>query len=203
MTKRFTLYLGSLVLTSVLLGACSRPVAYFQPEKRVNYATSSVAVAAKTDVIAQPVASVEVPVAVASVVEPSTSTNAAVNQLEAYVRNDTKLADNKQFNKRVERLKNQLSASATHETVATTASVHKASLLERLMVKKLNKKISKHLAPDSPKKPMINGGLLAGGAVLLLVGLLLMILGSGTGATIGLIVAIVGLLGLIFGLLAS
>lgn len=201
MTKRFTLYLGSLLLTGALLGACSRPVAYFQPEQRVHYSSPTAAVAPKTDVVEQSVAPVESPAVVASVSEANVP--AVADQLDALVRNDSKLAENKQLSKRVSRLKNMLSESATQKTVAATTTVRKANVLERLMIKKLNKKISKHLAPDSPKKPMVNGGLLAGGVILLVIGLLLLLLGSGTGATIGLIAAIVGALALIFGLLAT
>ena len=200
MTKRFTLYLGSLVVTSALLGACSRPVAYFQPEHRVHYA-APIAVAAKTGAVEQPTAPVEL--SVAPVTELNSSANTTIDQLDAYVRNDTKLAANKQLSKRVDRLKKLLPQSTTHETIAATAPAHKANVFERLIMKKLNKKISKHLSPNNPKKPMANGGLLAGGAVLLLGGILLMILSSGTAATIGLIAAIIGLLALIFGLLAS
>lgn len=193
MTKRFTLYLGSLVVTSALLGACSRPVAYFQPEHRVHYAAPIA--------VEQPTAPVEL--SVAPVTELNSSANTTIDQLDAYVRNDTKLAANKQLSKRVDRLKKLLPQSTTHETIAATAPAHKANVFERLIMKKLNKKISKHLSPNNPKKPMANGGLLAGGAVLLLGGILLMILSSGTAATIGLIAAIIGLLALIFGLLAS
>ena len=50
---------------------------------------------------------------------------------------------------------------------------------------------------------MINGGLLSGSLLLLIGGILLLALTSGTAAVIGLIAAVVGALGIIFGLPAS
>lgn len=203
MTKRLTIHLSNLLVVGALLGACSRPVAYFQPEQQVHYSSPTTSVAAKTGQVEQPVPPADAPVATVTVAGPTTQVNASIDQVEVYVRNDHKLAQNKQLSRRIDRLKHLVSASAATETVTSTAPSHKMSVLEQLMMKKLSKKISRHIAPTNPKKPMVNGGLLTGGAVLLIGGLLLLLLSSGTGATIGVIVALVGLLALIFGLLAS
>ena len=50
---------------------------------------------------------------------------------------------------------------------------------------------------------MINGGLLTGGVILVLAGLLLIVLTSGTASTIGVIALLVGALALVLGLIAS
>ena len=73
------------------------------------------------------------------------------------------------------------------------------NFLQRVMVKKMNKRISKQLAPEHPDKPMANKTILVAGAVVLLIGLLLIVLGSAGGlSTIvlgaGIVLLLVGLL---------
>ena len=69
------------------------------------------------------------------------------------------------------------------------------------MFKKMNKQINRQLAPAHPEKAMLSRGyLIGGGAVLLIGGLLLLIIGTGTAAFIGLIIALVGAVGLILAL---
>lgn len=203
MTKRFLLYLSCLVSTGLLLGACSRPVAHYQRGPVIHYSSAQ----PNTTVVNNAVAQTDAPTATSTKavtsVELTNQTNAAVEQLEAYVRNDNKLAANKRASKRIDRLKRLVAESAATNTVSSANTAHKMTVLERFMVKKLNKKISKHLTPDSSKKTMINGGLLGGSLVLIIVGILLLALTSGGGAVIGLVLAIVGALGLVYGLLAS
>jgi hypothetical protein len=73
--------------------------------------------------------------------------------------------------------------------------------MERLVLKKINKKINHQLAPQNPNKPMVNAGVLATGAVLVIVGLLLVLLTSGTASTLGIIVLLAGAVLLLVGLL--
>ena len=93
--------------------------------------------------------------------------------------------------------------AASHSTLAPTAvaAPRKLNLIERIVLKKVNKKISHRLAPAHPDKAMLSKGpILIGGAVLLTGGLLLLIMGSGTVAFIGLIASLIGALGVILGL---
>ena len=65
----------------------------------------------------------------------------------------------------------------------------------------MNKQISKQLAPNHPEKALIGKGKLIGSLVLLVAGLLMLILGTGTLAFIGLIIGLVGALGVIVSVL--
>lgn len=201
MKKTLTTYLSCLLAGGLLLGACSRPVAYFQRSSVGQRATLPVAqptVMALT--AAAPVAAVgQAPINSLA----STSSTATVDQLEAYVRNDAKLATSKTLIKRIDHIKSMVVASSIGHNQTQATTQHKATVLEKLMTKKVNAKINKHLSPNQPQKPMINGGLLGGSLVLVIVGLLLLLLTTGTVATIGLIAAVIGAIGVIFGLLAS
>jgi PBP1b-binding outer membrane lipoprotein LpoB len=199
-------FLASLLML-VLFAACSRPVAYFQPSAREHFATAP----ARTE----PVKAVDVPAPVAAETPAPTlattpteqvaQANAAISQVDALVRNDAKLATDKTVQKRLSRVRTLLAATSAKATMAPAANAapKKMNLVERLMVKKLNKKISKQLAPNQPDKAMANTGLLTGGAVLVVIGLLLLLLTSGTGATVGVILLLGGAVILLLGLLAS
>ncbi|QJD81449.1 hypothetical protein HH216_20800 [Spirosoma rhododendri] len=69
------------------------------------------------------------------------------------------------------------------------------------MLRKVNKQISRQLAPNQPQKAMIKKGKLIGSVVLLIAGLLMLIFGTGTLAFIGLIVSLVGAVGTIVSLI--
>lgn len=196
--------LASLLMIA-LFAACSRPVAYVQPSAREHFAT----IPAK----AEPVSAVEVPAS--AVVETSTSAiaptpagqlaqaSAALDQVDGMVRNDSKLATDKTVQKRLNRVRQFLSVTSAKaaQTSSTTTAPRKMNLMERMMLKKMDKKISKHLAPANPEKAMAIKGILAAGAVLVLGGILLLLLTTGTGATIGVIAIIGGLVLLLLGLL--
>ncbi|GAB3958101.1 hypothetical protein GCM10028805_51880 [Spirosoma harenae] len=179
-----------------LLSACSRPVAYFQ-HKAATSATSH------QDPAVSDVSSLETSSTITTTAQLPSHIN--LSQLETYVRNDARLASHKQLRKRMDRLKRLLATSATEKSTNVTPvyQVHKTSAIERLMVKKLNTSVKKHLSPNHPEKPMLNSGLLSGGAILFIGGLLLLLLTTGTGAVIGLIALIIGILALLLGLLAS
>ncbi|ADB37202.1 hypothetical protein [Spirosoma linguale] len=190
----FAAFLGTAILSS-----CSRPVAYFQPSARESFksAQPEVAVASTPVDVAQPVAAVSpVPVSMAA---PATSadeqlaqTKEAVKQVDAYVRNDNKLASNKKLAKRMERLNEMLATTTTKATVATnTASTKKMSLMERTMLKKMDKKIKNHVAPDQTKAMNSNVRL---GIIIGIVGLLLLILGGGS------VLGVIGGIGFVVGL---
>lgn len=94
----------------------------------------------------------------------------------------------------------QLGSTRETTSPATTHAVRKMNGVQRLLLKKLNKRIGQQLAPNHPEKALVKTGKLVGSLVLLIGGLLMLILGSGTVAFIGLIVALVGGVGTIVSL---
>ncbi len=197
----FSRNLFAALMSVALLSSCSRPVAYFQKSQRESFTTTASGPAvAPTSVITETPA--EQPAqAVAVVAEvPAVQAVAAVAQLDAMVSSDSKLAADKSVQKRMNRVK-QMLATATQKSALNTApeQPQKMNFLQRMMVKKMNKRISKQLAPEHPDKPMANKTILVAGAVVLLIGLLLIVLGSAGGlSTIvlgaGIVLLLVGLL---------
>lgn len=192
----FVVFVGTTFLAS-----CSRPVAYFQPSAREHFTSAQpVAIAVTPPADATPSTETAQPVDVATAVPkpaaPATQqlvqTKQAVSQLEAYVRNDTKLASNKKLAKRMTRLNEMLTASNSQATLsANAAPAKKVSLMERMMLKKMDKKIKNHVAPDEAKAMNSNVRL---GLIIGLIGLILWLLGGGS------VLALIGLIGFIVGL---
>ena len=124
----------------------------------------------------------------------------AVSQVEAYVRNDSKLASNKKLAKRMARL-NEMMTTATEKAAVstTTASTKKMTFMERTMLKKLDKKIKNHVAPEKTNVMDRNVRL---GLIIGLIGLLLWLLGGASVlAVIGLIMFVVGLVLVLIGVI--
>ena len=193
--------LFSVLFAPLLLASCARQQAYFQPTARESFKTAP-AVA-----VAQPAEIAPLAEAVSVVLQPAPAVQLAqakqaISEVEAYVRNDSKLASNKKLTKRMTRL-NELMTTSVEKTASETdvASTKKMNLMQRFMLKKMNKKISHQLAPANPEKAMAVKGILALGAVILIAGLLLVLLTTGTGATIGVIGIIAGLALLLIGLI--
>ncbi|WP_420147756.1 hypothetical protein [Spirosoma sp.] len=190
----FSKYLFSALVGTALISSCSRPVAYFQPTAREQFKSvqpEAVAVATPAQTVeATPVETSAPAVAVAET-EQVKQTKQAVDQLDAYVRNDSKLASNKKLTKRMDRL-NQLLSNATTKAAApaSAASTKKATLMERMMLKKLDKKIKNHVAPDEAKAMNSNVRL---GLIIGLVGLLLWLLGGGS------VLSVIGIIGFVVG----
>lgn len=184
-----------------VFASCSRPVAYFQPTAREHFAVAP-AQANTVAAAAAPVNAIETPVVITPAQQQVQATT-AMDQVDALVRNDGKLSADKTVQKRLNKVRTMLAKTSTESTVAANTSVtaKKMSFMERLMVKKINKKITKQLAPQNPEQAMAIKGVLAAGAILVLAGLLLVILTSGTAASIGLVALIVGLVLLLIGLL--
>jgi hypothetical protein len=189
MTSTFTQHLCAALIAAALLTSCSRPVAYFQRGPAESFATSN------TQAIATPVQ------ASTTLDQPPVQTNTTTAQFEAYGSIDSKPATNKTLSKRMVRLKNLLASTAGTMSPKVTNAPHKMNLMERLVIKKMNKHISKQLAPNHPEKAMINTGKLIGGAVLLIAGLIMLFAGTGTVAFIGIILSLVGALGILVSVL--
>jgi hypothetical protein len=191
--RTLTKHLFAALLGTALLASCSRPVAYFQPTAREQFAVNKpeeATVASSTDVAVESVAvSAEMPAVATTQVE---QVKQAVSKVEAYVRNDSKLAASKTLNKRMDRL-NQLLKTATDKAVVSTKAspTRKMTFMERTMLKKMDKKIKNHVAPDKTEAMNSNVrlGIIVGG-----IGLLLLILGGSS------VLSVIGLIGLIIGL---
>ncbi|QMW00166.1 hypothetical protein [Spirosoma foliorum] len=184
----------------IVVSSCSRPVAYFQPTAREHYAAKT----SESAPVVTPSTSVDqTPVVETTNAQQLAQANSSLNELDAMVSTNTKLANNKTVQKRLNRVRTLLASASTKASLSPTevAAPKKMNLMERMMVKKMNKKISKQLAPNNPEKTMMNSGTLATGAVLVLIGLLLLLLTTGTAATVGVIALVVGAVLLLVGLL--
>ena len=190
MTSTLLQRVGAALVGIALFSSCSRPVAYFQrgpADPAIVRQTQTVASATAVPVVALPTESV------AQVTETLPSS-------DAYVSVSSKPVTHKQVNERSVRMTNLLgSARATLSPTATHAA-RKMNGIQRLMLKQLNKRIGHQLAPNHPEKALVKTGKLVGSLVLLIGGLLLLILGTGTVAFIGLIVSLVGGVGVVVSL---
>ncbi|GAB3929329.1 hypothetical protein [Larkinella terrae] len=203
------------LLTSALLSACSRPYATYQkmPVERFGSRQEVPAVQAQptaSDEVA--VVSVEAP-AVSSTEQATPMTTAAalknVEQKlqEAVARNDNKVAGSKKIEKRMARVQALLAeASAKAATTTTTdkttsalTTTHKMSLAERMMMKKIDKKIKNSLAPDDAKamSRTLRAGIIVG-----VVGLLFAVLFGGVLGLLGVLMLIAGLVLILVDVLA-
>ncbi|GAB4034750.1 hypothetical protein [Spirosoma gilvum] len=191
MNTTYKRFIHVALIGSALFTSCSRPTAYFQrgPAEAFNpRTTQTVPTVAPLPVVPSPTESV-----IPEQVEQAQST--------AYVRNDNKQVASKKLGKRIDHMKHLIVASQGTQQLVTVATPRKLNLVERAVLRKLNKQISHRLAPAHPEKAMLTKApILIGGAVLLIGGLFLLILGTGTVAFIGLIASLIGALGVILGL---
>lgn len=198
----FSKNLFAALMGAAILSSCSRPVAYFQPSQREHFtAPKTETVAAVTPVaVDQPMAeAAPAPEVVPTKTEQIAQAKAVMSQVEAYVRNDSKLASNKKLNKRIARA-NELLATANEKTAVSTnvASAKKMSLMERVMLKKIDKKIKNHVAPDKPSamNQNLRNGIIIGG-----IGLILSLIFGGVLGIIGVILLVVGVVLIVLGVL--
>jgi cell fate (sporulation/competence/biofilm development) regulator YlbF (YheA/YmcA/DUF963 family) len=196
----FSKQLFTALLGVVILSSCSRPVAYFQPSAREHIVSTA---PPTIPLVATPTPVDQAPVMGVSTAQQLAQASSTLNEVDALVSTNNKLSANKTVQKRLNRVRALLASASTKASLAPTevAAPKKMNLVERLMVKKMNKKISKQLAPNNPDKAMINSGTLATGAVLVIVGLLLILLTTGTAFTVGVIALLAGAVLLLVGLL--
>lgn len=199
--KNNTRYALTALLSISLLASCSRPQAFVQRSTRESFARTE-QVAANTVSEINPPATSAVELS-APAEQPAAQLETVSQQLEASARDNSALTADRSVQKRLARVRTMLAAASTKAASAevVSAPAKKPNLAERLMLNKINKKIGKQLAPQNPEKTMLNVGTLTTGAVLVLIGLLLMLLTTGTAATIGLVALIVGAVLLLVGLL--
>ncbi|QJD77038.1 hypothetical protein [Spirosoma rhododendri] len=202
--KAFSLPVLAALSLATVLTSCNRQQALFQRTPAVSYAAPAPA-AAPVIAVEQPVVITETTPASADVTTPAAQAaqaKAALTQLDALVSANPSLTGNKRVEKRMSKVRTMLtSLSTTNAAPVATTAPKKMNLVQRMMLKKMDRKISKQLAPANPEKAMISSGTLALGAVLVIVGLLLILLTSGTGSVIGIIALLAGAVVLLLGLL--
>ena len=193
------------LLMVALFTACSRPTAYFQPTTREHFSRAAKPASA-THMTSQITGLEVVPAGDAAPTNTlAIQATEALDNVDALVRNDQKLVADKTVQKRLSRVRTMLATAAGKGNLTSTTGTtsEKANLMQRLMVKKLNRTISNQLAPANPEKAMAIKGILALGAVVLLAGIIILLISAAgtTGATIGVIGIIGGLILLLIGLI--
>ena len=191
MTSTFTKHLCAALLGVAALSSCSRPVAYFQRGPVMHYNTPKTETVAVVVAPAETVAFAPVAVATPAPAEQVAQANAAVEKLEAYVRNDNKLATDKKLSKRMDRMRAMLATAATKMSLTpnAAASTKKMNLLERMAVKKIDKQIKNKLSPERTMAKSV----LTIGIVIAIIGLILLLIGGSGLGTLGVIALVVGL----------
>lgn len=191
MTHFFTRSLCSTVLAVALLVSCTRPVAYFQ-RGPVQPASRSVG---QTVTMIKPV---QQPDESSQVVAQSRTT---VNPADAYVWQTDQLPVSNALGNRISQAGTRLVSSTGAQRLTETNAPRKLTGMERLVLRKVNKQISRQLAPNQPQKPMISKGKLILSILVLIAGVLLMTLSTGPLIFIGLVVTLFGALGTIVSLI--
>lgn len=186
---------------TAFLGSCSRPVATFQPSKAERFysvQTPAAPVAAQETVVSEPVAVAAVVAETpAAPVTANATINEAMTKAEAYASTKARPADARKLERRITKIREVLATTPQQAVVTNNAATQKTSLVKRMMLKSMDKKIQKHLAPEQPMR----SSTLTAGLVIGLIGLLLLLLTTGTAATIGLIALVAGIVLVILGLL--
>lgn len=184
--------LGALIIVA-LLSSCSRPYATFQKTTQEHFYTKANAQTPLPVATAQP----EVMDTPTPTPKPTTIAE-ALDQYEAVAsaKATTSLESHK-IAKRVARMRTIMNTTQSKSAVNTAPTTPKLNLMQRVVMKSINKKIEKHLAPQQPMvRNLLTIGLIVG-----LIGLLLVLIGTGTVYSLGYVGIIVGLILIIASLL--
>ncbi|GAB4037479.1 hypothetical protein GCM10028809_52720 [Spirosoma gilvum] len=123
--------------------------------------------------------------------------------MDALARNDSKPIGDKVVQQRFHHSRTLLVTPLDNISLepSKTNNPQRKTGIQRFLLKKISKRLSRRLTPDRPVKTALVEGILVLGAVLLLGGVLLVLLTSGTGFAIGVIALAAGLVCLLVGLL--
>ncbi|RRB02298.1 hypothetical protein [Larkinella rosea] len=195
------------LIATVLFSACSRPYATYQKMPVEHFASQKPKTApvfsteAALPVMEQTVAAIPSESQPVSAVPPSS----ALNQVQKAMDQVTASSDNKVVNnklqKRMARIQSMLTTTSNQSNLASTQNkvAKKPNLAERLMLKNVDKKIKRALAPNHPNAPKAVNVIVTVGAIVALVGLILFL--ATTSNAIGVTLLIVGLVLLLVGLI--
>jgi hypothetical protein len=145
MTTIFTQSLCAALLAVAMLTSCSRPVAYFQrgPVDSSNKTSTRIVT------LATPAQHLTGPT------QPLMQASTIADQPEAYARKDNRLSTPKSSGKRIIRIREILTSTAGTVRSEAISAPHKITSIERLFLRKMNKRISKQLAPNHPEKVLV------------------------------------------------
>ncbi|GAB3929325.1 hypothetical protein [Larkinella terrae] len=192
------------LIATVLFSACSRPYATYQKMPVEHFASQKpkTAPVLTTETAlpetAQTVAvtpSESQPVAALSPASELNQVQKAVDQVVASSEN--KVVNNK-LQKRMARIQSMLGSQSSQST-EKVAAAKKPNLVEKLMLKNVDKKIKRALAPNHPNAPKAVNILVTIGAIVALLGLILWLATTSTG--IGITLLIAGVILLLVGLI--
>ncbi|GAA4457937.1 hypothetical protein GCM10023189_29430 [Nibrella saemangeumensis] len=136
--------------TAALLSACSRPYATFQRTQHENFHAQKVeAVAAPVQAEVQ-VAQVTESATVAAPVQAEVVQPVAV-QPEALASVENKAVASKKLEKRMAKVQNLLAVAAEKQALSPTATnaPQKLNMVEKMLLKKIDKKIKDKMGPDA------------------------------------------------------
>jgi len=189
---------------TVLMTACNRPVATYQkmPVERFTSHTTVTApaeVASQTPEVATAPARITNQEVLVSSAQPADVAAATKSLDEAVASAEKKVAGNAKLEKRMARVRTMLAevnAKATAPTTAMTAK--KMTVAERVMLKKLDKKLNKTFAPE---KTNALDRTTRAGIILGIVGLLFALLFGGVLGVLGVLALIAGVVLILVGVL--
>lgn len=191
LAQRITLLLAG----TALITSCSRPYATVQRTPTEHFVSAAPARTVQSVAPAEAEAPVVVtaPVETPALVTPAPAPEVASVQAqlnEAVASNKTVMAD-KRVQKQLTKINAALAASTQQASMAPASqtTAKKMNLMERMMVKKIDKKIKQQMYPQ---KTMAKS-LLTLGAIIAVIGLILVLIGTGGLATLGYIALLVGL----------
>ena len=181
--QRITLFLAG----TALITSCSRPYATVQRTPTQKFATTTQTAPVQAIALAQAETSIVVDAPVATPT-PAVEVAAVQSQLNETVASNKAVMADKRVQKQMAKINAVLATSSSKEaTTNPMATTKKMNLVERMMVKKIDQKIKNKMAPE---KTMAKS-LLTLGAIIAIIGLVLMLLG--VASPLGIIALIVGL----------
>lgn len=213
--KSFTNQSLFALVAVAMLSACSRPYATFQKTTPAHYYTKTTPAtpAVETSTTdAAPIAITETPVtattpevAVAETIAPTVNVETELQKVDALVSTKAGLSTNKKLTRHLTHVKQMVSEmrakATTPSSAATVASAsaapQKMNLMKRLVAKSIDKKIQNKLAPHKTMAKSV----LTIGLIVALIGLLLILIGTGNVVSLGYVGLIVGIVLIIAGLL--
>ena len=189
--------LFALSLTA-LLGSCSRPTATFQPSHAQRFYSPQPVATVESPVneaVAEttPVAEA-IPVAATTPVATKADIENVLVKAEAMASTKATATESRKLNRRIAKIREVL-AKAPLAAPTTSTTTKKTSLVQRMMLKRMDAKMKKQLAPEQPMR----SSTLTAGLVVGLIGLLLLLLSIAN--PLGLILLLVGIVLVILGLL--
>ena len=207
----FTKHLLLALAGTALLSSCSPQYALMQRTPSVNYHTQvaqTVAPAATKPVVNQSVETApaglqesEITPAPVVAVAPTATIQTVRQQLdETVAANSRAVTGNRAMTKRVARVQQLLASAEQQATMTPTtaaAPAKKMGFAEQLMLKKINARINKQMAPEKTNALDRTTRI---GLIVALIGLVLLLVATGTLSTIGLVALVVGLVLVVVGL---